>query len=142
MNRSPGRTAALSGVFFLSGASALILETLLFRQAGLVLGNSVWASSLVLASFMGGLALGNGLAALRAGSSARPLRAYGRLELVVALTGAGLVCLWPLLGPPLAPLFGRLLGAPLALNAARLAVAFLLMMIPASAMGATLPLLA
>jgi spermidine synthase len=142
MTPSQGRTVALSGVFFLSGASALILETLLFRQAGLVLGNSVWASSLVLASFMGGLALGNGLAALRAGSSARPLRAYGRLEVVVALTGAGLVCAWPLLGAPLAPLFGTLLGAPLALNAARVAVAFVLMLIPASAMGATLPLLA
>ena len=142
MTRSPGRTTFLSGVFFLSGASALILETLLFRQAGLVLGNSVWASSLVLASFMGGLALGNGLAALRAGASARPLRAYAQLELVVALTGAGLVCLWPLLGPPLGPLFGRLLDAPLALNAARLALAFVLMMVPASAMGATLPLLA
>jgi predicted membrane-bound spermidine synthase len=142
MNGSPARTLVLSAVFFLSGGSALILETLLFRQAGLVLGNSVWASSLVLASFMAGLALGNGLAALRAGYSTRPLRAYAQLEIVVGLTGAGLVCLWPLLGPPLGPLFSRLLDAPLALNAARLAVAFVLMMIPASAMGATLPLLA
>ena len=50
-------------IFFLSGASALIFESLWFRLAGLSLGNSVWSASLVLAAFMGGLALGNGLVA-------------------------------------------------------------------------------
>jgi spermidine synthase len=46
-------------VFFVSGASALIFETLWFHQASLAFGSSVWASSLVLAGFMGGLALGS-----------------------------------------------------------------------------------
>ncbi len=50
----------LGFIFFLSGASALLFETLWFFQSGLALGNSIWASSLVLASFMAGLALGNG----------------------------------------------------------------------------------
>ena len=49
--------------FFVSGAASLVFETLWFHQAGLALGNTVWASSLVLAGFMGGLGLGNGLAA-------------------------------------------------------------------------------
>ena len=48
----------LYAIFFASGASALIFETLWFRQAGLAFGNSIWASSLVLSGFMGGLALG------------------------------------------------------------------------------------
>src|SRR5687767_7906508 len=52
-------SATISVIFFLSGAAALLFETLWFRLAGLVFGNSVWAASLVLASFMGGLALGN-----------------------------------------------------------------------------------
>jgi hypothetical protein len=43
----------------LSGAAALVFENLWFRQAGLAFGNSVWASSLVLASFMGGMFLGS-----------------------------------------------------------------------------------
>ena len=51
-------TAALCGVFFVSGVAGLLFETLWFSQAGLVLGNSIWASSLVLAAFMGGLAVG------------------------------------------------------------------------------------
>ena len=58
--------APLSVVFFLSGCAALLFETLWFRQAGLMLGNSVWASAVVLASFMGGLGLGNALAARHA----------------------------------------------------------------------------
>lgn len=58
-------------IFFVSGASALIFETLWFRAAGLALGNSVWASSLVLASFMGGLALGS-LVASRYATRWRP----------------------------------------------------------------------
>ncbi len=52
----------LYAIFFLSGAAALLFETLWFRQAGLAFGYSVWAWSLVLSSFMAGLALGNGLA--------------------------------------------------------------------------------
>jgi spermidine synthase len=54
---------ALTAIFTFSGASALIFEVLWFRQAGLAFGNSIWASSLVLSAFMGGLALGNALAA-------------------------------------------------------------------------------
>ena len=54
--------ASLSLVFFLSGAAALLFEALWLRRAGLMLGSSVWASSIVLASFMTGLAVGNALA--------------------------------------------------------------------------------
>ena len=60
-----GLAAPLCLIFLVSGASALIFETLWFYQAGIALGNSVWASSLVLAGFMGGLALGNLAAAWR-----------------------------------------------------------------------------
>ena len=131
----------LSLVICLSGVSALVFETLWFRQAGLAFGNGVWASSLVLASFMGGLALGNGLAARYAGRALRPLRTYAALETAIGGTGLGLVWAWPLLGGSLVPVFRGLADAPLALNGLRLGLAFALMMVPASAMGATLPVL-
>src|SRR3954469_13061344 len=94
----------LTAVFFASGASALIFESLWFRQAGLAFGNSIWASSLVLSGFMAGLALGNAFAA-RLGARVRPVRAYAIAEAVIALTGVGLVYLFPALGAALAPLF-------------------------------------
>jgi predicted membrane-bound spermidine synthase len=126
---------------FLSGAAALLFETLWFRQTGLALGNGVWASSLVTSSFMGGLALGSGLAASRGRYLRRPLRAYALLEGTVASTGLAIVLLLPSITPLLVPLFRSLLGQPLALNALRAGLALALMSVPAAAMGATLPLL-
>jgi spermidine synthase len=131
----------LHGVFFLSGASALAFETLWFRQAGLAFGNSLWASSLVLAGFMAGLALGSGLAG-RFGQRLRsPVGAYGLLEVLIAGTGVGLVLLLPQLGSVLAPALRPIAEQPWLVNPIRLAVAFVLLLVPATAMGATLPLL-
>ena len=70
----------LHAAVFASGVSALIFQTLWFRQAGLAFGNSVWASSLVLSSFMGGLALGNGLAGRYGDRLRNPIRAYAIAE--------------------------------------------------------------
>jgi len=145
MNRrtlTPTGATALSGfVFFLSGASALLFETLWFRLAGIALGNSVWAGAIVLASFMGGLALGNALSARYAQRIPRPIVAYARLEILIAVTGLGLVLLLPVLSGWLVPLFRPLLGQPWLINPVRLLVAFALMLIPTTAMGWTLPLL-
>lgn len=132
--------AALCLVFLVSGAAALVFETLWFRQAGLALGNTVWASALVTASFMGGLAIGNAVVARWGGRVRRPLAAYAALEVLVGVTGVGLVLVFPRVGHALAPLMGSL-GA-VALNALRVAVAFVLLLVPSIAMGATLPLLA
>jgi spermidine synthase len=142
-------TLLLSAAFFASGASALIFETLWFRQAGLAFGNSIWASSLVLSGFMGGLALGNALAwalgrrrAWREGGRLRgAVLTYALAEAIIALTGVGLVYLLPVLGTVLAPMFRPLLDHSLTLNSLRLLVAFALLVIPSTAMGITLPLL-
>jgi predicted membrane-bound spermidine synthase len=134
-------TFALSLVFFASGASALVFETLWFHQAGLALGNSLWASSLVLAGFMGGLALGNALAARWGDRLADPVRAYAWLEVAIAVTGVGLVVLLAPLGGFLATALRPLAGQVWLLNAFRLTIAFALLLVPSTAMGCTLPLL-
>lgn len=131
----------LIAVFFGSGASALIFETLWFRLAGLVFGNSVWASALVLSSFMAGLALGNGVLARFSGSVGRPLRLYALLEIFVALSGVSLVLGLPFLSGWTAPLFRPVADSPALLNALRCALAFALLTAPATCMGMTLPLL-
>jgi predicted membrane-bound spermidine synthase len=128
-------------LFFISGAAALIFEMLWFRQAGLALGNSVWASSLVLAGFMGGLALGNALAARYGARTPNPVRAYAVAETAIAVTGVGLVFLLPRLGALLAPWLRPLLDHAWLLNPVRLGLAFLLLLVPSTAMGITLPLL-
>jgi predicted membrane-bound spermidine synthase len=128
-----------SFVFFLSGVSALIFETLWFRQAGLAFGNSLWASALVLSSFMAGLALGNGLAARHGERLRDPIRFYAVLEVAIAAAGVQLVWFLPRFTPFLAFALRPLLDAPWLLQPARFAAAFVLLLVPAVAMGATLP---
>ncbi len=129
-------------MFFLSGAGALALETVWFSQAGLVLGNSVWSAALVVAAFMAGLALGNAGAMAFARRWNNLVRGYALVEAVAAVSGALLVVAFPYLPTLFSPLLASLVDDAAALNAARLAIAFGLMVIPATAFGATLPLLA
>jgi len=134
-------TALLCAVMLLSGASALVFETLWFHQAGLALGNSVWASSLVLTGFMGGLAVGSAAAIWKGDRVSSPVRAYALLEVVVAVSGVGLVFLLPSLGTLATPLLRPLTAEPWALNAARLTLGLVAFLVPSTAMGLTLPLL-
>src|SRR6188768_1967791 len=83
--------AMLSLAFFLSGAAALLFETLWLRRAGLMLGSSVWASSIVLAAFMTGLAVGNAVAVRWAARIRRPLHAYALLEIGAGVAGTAVV---------------------------------------------------
>ena len=128
-------------IFFLSGAAALVFESLWFFQAGLALGNSIWASSLVLASFMAGLAIGNAWVSFRGQAIHRPVRLYAGLELLIAITGTGIVFGLPGITPGLAPWLEPVSDQPLLLNTLRASAGFALMLVPATAMGATLPLL-
>ena len=140
VGNSRSMAALLCSILFASGAAALVFETLWFHQAGLAFGNSVWASSLVLSGFMAGLALGSLLVARYGTHLRQPLVIYSLLEGVVAVTGVLLVLTLPRLGSVFAPWFGSLSDELWALNALRLSASFLLLLLPSTAMGATLPL--
>ena len=128
-------------MFFVSGASALIFETLWFHQASLVFGSSVWASSLVLSGFMGGLALGSAAAVWKGNRLGAPVRTYAILEVVIAVSGVALVYFLPSLGELTTPLLRPVIDHPWILNPARLLLAFVVLLVPSTAMGLTLPLL-
>lgn len=128
-------------IFFISGAAGLLFETLWLRGAGLAFGNSVWASSITLAAYMGGLGLGNALAGRFGQRVAQPVRTYAFIELLIAATGLLLVALLPALAALLAPLLGLAENASWLNTPVHLIVVFAFLMIPTTAMGATLPLL-
>lgn len=117
--------AILSLAFVLSGAAALVFEMAWFHRAGLVFGNGVVAVTVVLSSFMAGLAIGNAFAAWIASRTRRLLPVYAALELAIAISGIALTAVLPQLSRTNVPLV----------------VAFVLLLVPASAMGATLPVL-
>src|SRR3954466_702378 len=135
------RALAVSLVLFLSGASALIFQTLWLRLSGLVFGNSVWSAALILSTFMAGLAIGSAIAAKIRLTGLRPLRLYMFLEIAIAVTGCSIVLGLPLLGQWLRPIFQLLSNHDGLLNLLRLMLSFLVLLVPTTAMGLTLPVL-
>ena len=67
-----------------SGAAGLIFETVWFHRAGLVLGSSVWSTSMVLSSFMAGLTVGAAVVARYGSRITRLLHGYAAAEATVA----------------------------------------------------------
>src|SRR2546430_14039432 len=156
MNRSPttqgsparsqnflatARVAIFSGILFLSGIGALIFETLWLRLSGLAFGNSVWAAALILSSFMAGLALGNALAASLRIRRWRSLHLYAVLEGLVAVFGCTIVFGLPVLGDWMRPVWQTLWSYQPTLLALRFIVSFLILLVPTTAMGLTLPVI-
>src|SRR6266567_2467805 len=135
------RAAILSGILFLSGISALIFEALWLRLSGLSFGNSVWAAALILSSFMAGLALGNAIAASSKVRRWRPLHLYAVLELAVAVLGCTIVFGLPLLGGWLRPVWQTLWEYQPMLLGLRFMLSFVILLMPTTAMGLTLPVL-
>lgn len=135
------RLALVSLILFLSGASALLFQTLWLRLSGLAFGNSIWSAALILSSFMAGLALGSAIAASLNLQGWRPLRLYAGLEVTVALFGCTLVFALPHLGEGMRPVFQALWHYQGTLNVLRFGFSFLILLIPTTAMGLSLPVL-
>src|SRR5437764_8700512 len=132
------RLTIVSVVLFLSGMRALSFETLWLRLRVLAFGNSIWAAALILSSFMAGLALGTAIAA-SSKLRIRPLKLYAALEVAVALFGCTIVFALPIIGELLRPLFQALWTHQTILLALRVLFSFVLLLIPTTAMGLTLP---
>jgi spermidine synthase len=131
----------LCAILFLSGIGAVIFETLWLRLSGLAFGNSIWAAALILSSFMGGLALGNAIAASSRIRRWRPLHLYALLEVLVALLGCTIVFGLPALGELMRPVWQTLWNYQPTLLGLRFIVSFLILLMPTTAMGLTLPVL-
>lgn len=139
--RSSFAVAICCAVLFLSGIGALIFETLWLRLSGLAFGNSIWAAALILSSFMAGLALGNALAASSTIRRWRPLHLYAALEVLVALFGCTIVFGLPVLGEWMRPAWQALWSYQPTLLGLRFIISFLILLLPTTAMGLTLPVL-
>jgi predicted membrane-bound spermidine synthase len=132
---------SVAAAFCISGAAGLVFEVVWFHRAGLVLGTSTLSTSIVLASFMAGIAAGNALIGWRRGIVRRSLRSYAVLEIAVAISGISLTYLLPAAAPLVIAVVRRVGGSPGIASVVRALTALLVLAVPATAMGATLPLL-
>lgn len=139
MMKSSRRTVLF--LFFASGVSGLVYEVVWARLLTAVFGNTVFAVAAVLAAFMGGLALGSFLAGRLIDRRADPLRVFGLLEIVLGPTAFYLTVLLTEISPFYVWLHRSLEGHPALVSLVRYAMSFCLLVIPATLMGATLPVL-
>ena len=131
--------------FILSGFAALLYQTAWMRQFSLVFGTSELAIAAVLAAYMGGLAFGSSLAARYVHKVTRPVLFYGVLEAGIAISALAVPWLLKLASVLYVAVLG---GQPEPVDASGLGqsffyliIAFVVLAIPTSFMGATLPLL-
>src|SRR5450432_784947 len=72
-------------LFFCSGATALVYEVIWSKFLSQMFGSTIYAQTVVLAVFMGGLALGNKIFGSWSDRLRQPIRAYGYLEIAIGL---------------------------------------------------------
>jgi spermidine synthase len=129
------------GLFFVSGISGLIYEVTWTRLLALLFGDTVLAVSTVLASFMAGLALGNFWSGRRIDQQQQVLRLYAVLEAGIGLTALLLPLALEALTPLYVWLHQHFHTTFYLFSLWRFLLAFGLLLVPTTLMGATLPVL-
>ncbi len=127
--------------FFLSGTAGLVYEIVWMRMLGLVFGHTVFAITTVLAAFMAGLALGASLFGRLIDRQGQPLQIYGLLEVAIGLYALLIPLFFALAQTLYVWLYRSLAFSLVALTAAQFILAFLILLLPTTLMGGTLPVL-
>ncbi|MEI7534661.1 MAG: fused MFS/spermidine synthase [Verrucomicrobiae bacterium] len=140
--QSKNRGGLVLALFFGSGATALIYEVVWSKCLAQMFGSTIYAQTVVLAVFMGGLALGNRIFGGWSDGLRQPVKSYGLLEILIG----GYAFLFPTLDRAADRLF-IFIGTPMAEHAGGLlllkgGLSVALLLIPTVLMGGTLPLLA
>ena len=137
----PVRIIWLTLLFFASGFSGLVYQTVWLRMLIRALGVTVYAITIVVAVFMTGLALGSAVGGRVArGRTLSALRLYGAVEVLIgafAVLSTKLMLVLPEVFRALATKPGGSVGA----NVLRMGLAALVLLPPTALMGATLPIL-
>jgi spermidine synthase len=128
---------ALLLLFVGSGCAALIYEVVWFQLLQLSIGSSAVSVGVLLAAFMGGMALGS-LLLPRIKTHAHPLRVYAVIELGIA--SLGIVALFAV--PAVGRGYALIAGTGVSGLVLRAMVAGICLVPPAALMGATLPAVA
>lgn len=131
----------LLALFFVSGSTGLVYETVWGRELHLIFGTSQFAVATVLAAFMTGLAAGGWIGARVAPRITRPLRAYAALETGIGLFALAFPGVMAALQPAYLGFWRATAPGPLLFGAFQFLLVGLALFIPTACMGATLPVL-
>ena len=135
------RFPLVAALFLVSGATGLLYEVAFSKLLAYVFGATAYAVSTVLASFMGGLALGAHFGGRYASRARKPLVLYGVLEITVGVVCALSPFAFELVTRSYVALARSAPDSLALVTAARAGMTALLVIVPTVAMGATLPVL-
>ena len=129
------------GLFFVSGATALIYQILWMRELSLLFGATAPAAAAALTAFFLGLTVGNWYWGRRSERFDRPLRAYGVLEWGVAGASVAYFAIIALYQPIYSALFISFQDVPFVFTLIKFVLAVALLFPASFFMGGTLPVL-
>jgi len=127
-------------LLFISGGCALAYQLLWHRLLSLVFGVSVYAAATTLACFFVGLAIGSFAGGRAADRTGRPLFWYGLVEIAIGLTALVTPLAFDLLEDLYVGVHGSLPDSLAVLTVLRFLMAAAVLIVPATLMGTTLPL--
>jgi len=131
----------VTGIFFLSGSAGLVYQVLWMRSLGLFFGSDMYGVSIILSTFMGGLALGSLMGGQLAERTRRPLFWYGLAEIGIGLLALQFTAILGAFDPLLHAAFVETPeGIAWSYQAIRVLLASGTLLMPTTLMGATLPL--
>jgi spermidine synthase len=130
----------VAGMFFLTGATALIYQQLWLRELSLVFGVTIEAVATVLASFFAGLALGSAVAGRLVGRARCPIRWYALIEILVGLSALATPAALSIIEDWYVDIARALPDSQNLVSLARFALSFGVLVLPATLMGASLPI--
>src|SRR3989440_8417675 len=139
MRSSAARAFAL--LFFLSGATGLVYELLWVRLLNQAFGSTIQSVTTVVAAYMGGLGLGAWWLGRRADRHPNPAALYGRLEIAIGVFGLLSPLVLSLAHQVYVAVARSLDLAGAASLALRFGLAALVLLVPTTLMGGTLPVL-
>ena len=129
-------------LFFCSGATALVYEVVWSKYLSQMFGSTIQAQTVVLAVFMGGLALGNQIFGGKADQVREPVRLYGFIELAIGLYAFFFTSLYHGADGIFVRVGSAILDQSGLLLALKGVLSCALLLVPTILMGGTLPLLA
>src|SRR5256886_2004890 len=132
---------AYSLLFFFSGATGLVYELLWVRILYQAFGSTIQSITTVVAAYMGGLGLGAWLLGRKADRHARPAALYGWLEIAIGAFGLASPFVLSLAHRVYIGAAGALALGGAASVALRFGLAALVLLVPTTLMGGTLPAL-
>ncbi|PKL47241.1 MAG: hypothetical protein CVV42_13825 [Candidatus Riflebacteria bacterium HGW-Riflebacteria-2] len=124
--------------FFISGFAALLYQVVWVRQLEILLGSSTLSATAVVASFMGGMAIGAALASRLIDRIKSPATTFAAVQVMLGIFAFAFPTLVELAGPVISFFYNN---ATSSYSLAVFSVAFLILLIPTSLMGSTFSLM-